>query len=112
MLRRLNGLWKKLTSIEPGQRFQTFHREQRDRSPAVKAAFLGLAIALFAAGVVFAFIPGPAVLFFAVSGALLATQSLWVARGLDASELWGRRALSSIRSRWQRRRTRAGAARR
>jgi hypothetical protein len=112
MLRRLTALWKKLKMLESGERFQTFYREQRDRPPAVKAAFFGIAVASFAAGVVFAFIPGPAVLFFALSGALLATQSLWVARGLDASEIWGRKTLDSIRKRWRRRRTRAGVRRR
>ena len=103
MLRRLNALWKRLEALEPGERFQTFHREQRDRPPAVKAAFFGIAIACFAAGVLFVFIPGPAVLFFALGGALLATQSLRVARWLDAIEIWGRKTVGSIRNRWQRR---------
>ena len=57
MLRRLTALWKKLKMLESGERFQTFYREQRDRPPAVKAAFFGIAIISFAAGVVFVFIP-------------------------------------------------------
>ena len=46
-------------------------------------AYVGTAIALIPVGVLFAFIPGPAVLFFALSAALFATQSLWLARRLD-----------------------------
>jgi hypothetical protein len=111
MLRRLDALWKNFKTLEPGERFQTFYREQRDRPPAVKAAFFGIAMVSFGVGVVFAFIPGPAVLFFALSGALLATQSLRIARGLDASEIWVRKTLGSIRKR-RLRRTRAGVRRR
>ena len=102
MLRRLKTLWKRLETLEPGRRFQTFHREQRDKPPAVKAAFFAVAIACFAVGLVFVLIPGPAILFFALGGALLATQSLRVARVLDATEIWGRKTLDSIRERWRR----------
>ena len=112
MFRRLRSLWKRFKTLEPGERFQTFHREQKDRPPAVKVMFLAVAVACFAAGVPLAFIPGPAVVFFALGGALLATQSLWVARVLDASEISGRKTLDSIRNRWRRRRTRAGVRRR
>lgn len=103
MLGRLNALWKRLETLESGERFQTLHREQKDKPPAVKATFLGVAIASFVAGVVFVFIPGPAVLFFALSGALFATQSSRVARALDAGEIRGRKALDSIRARWRHR---------
>ena len=103
-LRHLKTLWKRLRALEPGKRFQTFHREQRDRPPAVKAAFVAVAIGCFALGLVFVLIPGPAILFFALGGALLATQFFWVARALDATEIWGRKTLDSTRKRWQQRR--------
>src|SRR5687767_11804866 len=103
MLRRLNALWKRLEALESGERFQTLHREQQDKPPALKATYLGVAVASFLAGVVFIFIPGPAVLFFAFSGALLATQSSRVARALDVAELRGRKALDPIRARWRHR---------
>lgn len=106
MLGRLNAIWKRLNELEPGERFETFYREQSDRPPAVKAAFFGIAFASFAVGVVLTFIPGPAVLFFALSGALLATQSLWVARWLDKSEIWGRKSVASVRKWWRRSRVR------
>jgi hypothetical protein len=112
MIRRLKRLWKRFKTLEPGSRFQTFHRDQRDRPFAVKGAFFAVAIACFAAGLVFVLIPGPAILFFALSGALLATQSSWVARVLDATEVWGRKTLESIQRRWRRRRAEAEGRRR
>ena len=107
MLGRLETFWKRLRKLPPGERFESIHREQRNRSPAVKAALFGIALLSFAGGLVLMFIPGPAVLFFALAGALLATQSLWVARRLDQGEVWGRRAVASVR-RWRRRRQRGG----
>ena len=107
MLGRLKMRWKKIRKLPPGERFQTIHREQRNRSAVVKAAFFGVALLSFAGGVVLMFIPGPAILFFALTGALLATQSLWLARRLDEGEVWGRRAVASVR-RWRRRRQRGG----
>jgi hypothetical protein len=50
------------------------------------------------------FIPGPAILFFLIAGALLAVQSLGVARALDWSELRGRAAVKAMRRRLGRRR--------
>jgi hypothetical protein len=94
----MKTLWKRLETLEPGKRFQTLHREQRDRPPAVIAAFFVVAIACFAVGLVFVSIPGPAILFFALGGALLATQSFWVARVLDAAEIWGRKARGFARA--------------
>jgi hypothetical protein len=55
-------------------------------------------------GVVLVFIPGPAILFFLIAGALLAVQSLGVARALDWSELRGRAAVKAMRRRLGRRR--------
>ena len=58
----------------------------------------GLALVLFAIGVILVFIPGPAILFFALSGAMVASESRLAARGLDWTELklrvlfaWGTR---------------------
>ena len=99
MLPRPKTLWRRLKALKPGTRFQTFHREQRDISPAVKVVFFAVAIACFAVGLVFVLIPGPAILFFALGGVLLAPQSFWVARMLDATEVWGRKAIASIRRR-------------
>lgn len=109
----LNGIqeqWNELKRLPHGERFQRFHERQRGKSLAVKAAYAGGSVLLFGAGVLFAFIPGPAVLFFALCAALLAAQSSFVARRLDSAEVWGRKQLARLRRAWAtRRRARARA---
>jgi hypothetical protein len=104
MFRKLKATWTALKKHEPGTRFEAFHREQKRKPVWVKVLFSGLALVAFAVGVVLAFIPGPAVLFFALSGALLSTQSRWVARALDKGEVWARKTLASLRAWWRRKR--------
>lgn len=110
MLSALREQWQNLKSFPPGERFQKFHREQQDKSVWVKVAYGALSVVLFALGVVFAFIPGPAVLFFALCAAALATQSAWVARLLDRGEVKGRQVGRRIRHAWRHRRERAHGA--
>ena len=99
MLLALKQQWHGLQRSSPGHRFQNRYasaRRQRDRVPTWQRILqLGLAMVLVAAGVVFVFIPGPAILFFALAGAMLASESRAVARGLDWTEL-------RIRSGWHR----------
>lgn len=88
-----------MTGGTPGRRFE-------DRYVAARKArrsgdwghrltrLLGLAVALvsFVIGVILAFIPGPAVVFFLLSGSLLAAESRSLARVLD----WGEVRLRSL----------------
>jgi hypothetical protein len=108
MFESIKTTWNRLKKHEPGERFGAFYREQKDKPPWVKVAFICLAVLSFAAGVVFAFIPGPAVLFFALSGALVSTQSRRFAQWLDKAEVWGRRAFASARTWWRHKRGRGG----
>jgi len=103
MLARIKQKWNELKKLEPGTRFEAFHEEQKHQSRWMKVAYLGGALVSFAIGVVLAFIPGPAVLFFALTGALLATQSRWVACFLDRSELKGRELWARFQA-WRERR--------
>lgn len=103
MLRKIEAKWSKLKHDQPGKRFQNFRERERDRPSWVRAAYLGAALVLFAIGVVLVFIPGPAVVFFALAGGLLATQSSWVARQLDRFELAAREKLELVRAWWKRR---------
>ena len=96
--------WAELKHFAPGERFEKFHEAQQHRSHWVHIAYMAVAIALIPVGVLFAFIPGPAVLFFALSAALFATQSLWLARQLDRAELALRNAWGNLRARWRARR--------
>jgi hypothetical protein len=91
---------RELKHAEPGSRFQAFREKQQELSPAwTRPLYLVGAFLSFAVGVVLVFIPGPAVVFFALTGALLATQSSWVARKLDAAEVSGRRLFKRLRRR-------------
>lgn len=107
MLSALREQWHKLKRLPPGERFQTFHREQEKKSAWVKVGYAALSVVLFALGVVFAFIPGPAVVFFALCAAVLAAQSAFIARWLDRGEVKGRRIAQDVRAAWQQRRARA-----
>jgi hypothetical protein len=104
MFRTIKATLRDLKRHEPGTRFEAFHRTQQQKPVWVEVAFFVLAFVAFAAGVVFAFIPGPAVLFFALSGALLSTRSRFIARNLDKGEVWGRKKLTELRAWWQRKR--------
>jgi hypothetical protein len=104
MLTHMKGCWRDLKRFAPGERFEKFHVAEQHRSRSVKVAYVGTAIALLPIGVLFAFIPGPAVLFFALSAALFATQSLWVAKRLDRGEVALRNAWSAMRGWWRARR--------
>jgi hypothetical protein len=108
LFRKIKATWKQLKEVEPGERFQTFHEKQARKPAWVKVAFFALAFVAFGVGVVLAFIPGPAVVFFALSGALLSTQSRFVARALDRGEVWGRKRLGELRAWWRRKRRGSG----
>jgi hypothetical protein len=91
---------------KPGHRFQDRYRRSQ-RSKAARGwmprilRFAGAAVAI-AIGLVLAFIPGPAVLFFLLAGALLASDSLWIARALDWIEVRARRVGRWAQRLWRR----------
>lgn len=103
MFGQIKQKWNELKSLPPGTRFEAFHEQQRQRSRWVKAAYIVGALVAFAVGVLLAFIPGPAVVFFALSAALVGTQSRWVAKKLDRSELKGRELWERFQT-WRNRR--------
>jgi hypothetical protein len=91
----------------PGHRFsdryQTGHKTRTQAGLGIKLLRLFrivLAVLAIAVGVVLVFIPGPAILFFAVAGGLLAAESLAVARFLDRTELWLRSGWNRLRHFW------------
>jgi hypothetical protein len=84
----------------PGVRFIEFNRRFRVETPSwARPFFILLAVLSFAIGVILAFIPGPAVVFFALTGALLAGQSERLAKKLDRAEVGFREWLESHRHR-------------
>jgi hypothetical protein len=95
---RMKAELAKLREAQPGERFIQFNRRMRSESPGwMRPLYIALAGVSFVIGVVLAFIPGPAILFFALTAALLATQSSWLAERLDRAEVKGRHWLDSHR---------------
>lgn len=98
MFSRIRAEWAEFKKTEPGKRFQTVHDKQQETMPAwAGPLYIGGAIVSLGVGVVLVFIPGPAVLFFALAAGLLATQSKWVAAKLDAGEVWARKTWQRLR---------------
>jgi Flp pilus assembly protein TadB len=108
MLARLKEHWSQFQRLEPGKRFQTHYRQHRQseagKSPIRRVLYAVAGVVALVVGVILMFIPGPAILFFLIAGGLFATQSLWVARALDWSELRTRAAVKAIRKRVSRQR--------
>jgi type IV secretory pathway VirB3-like protein len=81
-------LWIVFQKAPSGKRFQSLHaaEEQTAGWTGVALTLLGLALVLF--GIVLLFIPGPGILLIAFGAALVAQRFLWLAKRLDALELW------------------------
>jgi hypothetical protein len=83
--------WQAFRRLPAGDRFRIRYQEAQRTDPAKPAWQRWLRMALIplctAIGVVLMLTPGPAVLFFALAAALLASQSLRIARTLDRAEL-------------------------
>jgi hypothetical protein len=96
---RVRSTWEEMKDDPPGQRFQEHYRRRQEESErGGRALHYLLVIGLVVVGVVLMFIPGPAVVLFAFAGALLAEDSLRIAKALDGLELriralvkWGQR---------------------
>lgn len=101
----LRDSWRELKRGRPGHRFQDRYERTRRAEPrcgvAKRIATLAVAAVAIAIGLVLAVIPGPAIPFFVISGALLATQSRTMARAMDWLELRGRDALAWLKRRWR-----------
>ena len=95
-----------------GERFVRFYQQQKNAPGWVKPLLIVSALACLAVGVVLVFIPGPAFVFFGLAGAMLATQSIHIARLLDRLEVFTRRVLRRARDTWDAIRQRANAPKR
>jgi hypothetical protein len=96
----LKTMWLELRASPAGVRFRHFHREYSRRCTRWHKLLLVVAASLsFGCGLVFAFIPGPAVVFFAFTCAAVAVLSSAVARRFDRMELRVRRIIRRWRHR-------------
>src|SRR5688572_13358785 len=82
---------REVKHARPGHRFQEYHdrtkRSNSKGSPLARAVRISLAMVAFTLGAVLVVIPGPAIPFFFLAAALLATESRLVARFMDWSEV-------------------------
>jgi hypothetical protein len=103
---KLKRQWQAFRRLPKGRRFQIRHREHQranaGKSRLKRALPLALVPLLLAAGIVLMFIPGPAILFFFLAGAVLASHSLRVARLLDRAEVKLRSGAKRARAWWRR----------
>jgi hypothetical protein len=100
MLRELKARWREFRDWPAGERFGRCYTTHQTRAATwTRPLYWIAALVSFLIGVVLAFIPGPAVLFFCITGALLATQSRWVACRLDRLEMNIRRRVAAYRER-------------
>lgn len=101
MRERLERGWSELKSSAPGERFEArYHRHRRARAKRHSLEVLiraAIAAALALVGVLLLFAPGPGLLLLAAGAAILATESLAVARFLDRVEIRARRMLRALR---------------
>lgn len=99
MLAKLKKRWREFKAFPVGRRFQTVHERQADAPAWVKPLVIGGAVLSFAIGVVLAVIPGPAFVFFGLTGALVAIESAWAAKKLDRAEVATRKLIARFRRR-------------
>jgi uncharacterized protein (TIGR02611 family) len=98
MLDRLKAQWSHLARDPPGKRFRMrYERRKRERrSPFVRVAWTVAALLLVVAGIVALPLPGPGSVVIVIGLAVLAQESLALARLCDRAEvalrgLFGRR---------------------
>lgn len=103
---KLKRQWEVLKRGKPGRRFveryQAAQRKENRATLATRIVRFGIAIAAIGVGVVFAVIPGPAFVFFALAGALLASESRGVAKFFDWCEVKIRAVLRWTTGIWKR----------
>lgn len=95
--------WRNPCPGKPGHRFRARYERNRKREGSSRwlprLLRLLLALLCLVVAVVLTFIPGPAIVFFLLAGALIATDSRRMADVLDRSEVRLRR-LAGVARRW------------
>lgn len=96
MLRALKGRLRQFMTVPSGRRFRAVYERRHQRPHLLRRIVtIGAGLALVAVGVLLLVLPGPGLLVAAMGAALLAEESLTVARALDAldvrmTRLWRR----------------------
>jgi hypothetical protein len=107
VLDKIKRSWSELAQATAGKRFEERYEQMRGRgTPASRALKAAAAVALIIAGLAMLFVPGPGSLAILAGGALIAEQSLTVARLLDRTEVGIRKIHASAVLAWRRFRSR------
>jgi hypothetical protein len=101
MLAELKKHWRIFKNGRPGSRFEKLYEARKETGGPARIAFLAAAILLVAGGVVLLVIPGPGLPLIAFGVALLAQQSLWLAKLLDRLEPVLRRLARKGKAFWK-----------
>ena len=110
MKEKARATWEEMKDDPPGERFQKHYerkKEEQDKGGRMKR--WALCAGLILGGIVLMFIPGPAVLLFALAAALLAEDSLRIAKALDWLEVKVRAVIAWGERTWKRAGTAARA---
>ena len=101
MFERIRKSFERLKSFEPGTRFQRQYKEHKatKSSAWMRPLLIVAGIAMIAVGAIGLVVPGPGLVGIAIGLALLARESLVIAKGMDRAELKGR----ELWSRWRHR---------
>jgi hypothetical protein len=110
MLKDLKKSWQVFKKAAPGERFQKLYRARKASGGPSRIVIPVLGILLLVGGVVLLVIPGPGIPLIAFGAALLAQQSLWLARQLDELEPVLRRLARRGKSFWKKAATPVKAA--
>ena len=111
MIKRIKAYWAELQRGRPGSRFhEQYERNQKkQKSPVGRALRISAGVLSILAGIFFLAVPGPGLLIIGLGAVLIARESGFAARFLDAMELRGRNLWKWARRRW-RQLTKAGRA--
>jgi hypothetical protein len=94
--------WTDLAKHPPGRRFQNRHRRQDQRGSSTSRTLkLAASIVLILAGAVLLVIPGPGSVLIVIGAALLAEESMIVARFMDSAEVRIRKWIEAARTQWK-----------
>ena len=99
----LRESWAEFSKPPVGQRFTT-HYHNRDGGKLVwfkKPFFILTGCLMIAAGLLMLIAPGPGLVALALGAALLAQESLWIAKFMDGCDLHGRRLVLFLWRNWQ-----------
>jgi hypothetical protein len=80
---------RRFMAAPSGARFRTYHERLRQRPSVMRTLIaVGLGLILLALGLVMLVLPGPGLLVATIGAALIAGESLIVARALDRIDAW------------------------